>query len=103
MIRAALHDVAFEKPDSHLVVLAPNDFAKTAQASVFRKHKDKPIWDFRGGVHPQPCPRRRKIAHRAVGKHLQLKDGYSRRTMDRLPGTASTFDRHADIRILKVP
>ncbi len=86
--------VAVEKSDSHLVFFAPDDFAETAHASVLRKQQEKPVRDVHRRVDPQPSSIRRKIAHCAVGKRLQLEYGYPSRLMDRLPGTASSFDRH---------
>ncbi len=86
--------VAVEKSDSHLVFFAPDDFAETAHASVLRKQQEKPVRDVQRRVDPQPGSIRRKIAHCAVGKRLQLEYGYPSRLMDRLPGTASSFDRH---------
>ena len=94
VMRAARRNVAVEKFDSHLVVLAPDDFAKTAHTSVFRKQQQKPIGNIRRRINPQPSSGRRKIAHCAVGKRLQLEYGYSSRLMHRLPGTASSLGRH---------
>src|SRR6266571_796231 len=86
--------VAVEKSDPHLVFFAPDDFAETAHASVLRKQQKESVRDVHRRVDPQPSSIRRKIAHCAVGKRLQLEYGYPSRLMDRLPGTASSFDRH---------